>query len=379
MAVHQTFSSLEPALHEEKTADWVVSGCSWIERFKVDQKHTSPTLFTIRDYEFGMHWYPKGQGREDGLPAVYAWCKAADISQIEASYTLSVLDQGEPKFFCSENVWPRTDNGKNFQARGLVAFQPQNDSLTFRLKVKVWTNDFASLGETSVKRTDCDTSEGRCSTKGKMQLASDFKNLWDTQKHTDVILNTLDEASNATEAVHAHQIVLAARSPVFEKMFFGEGSSFAERSSDGIAQVQMVDVDASVARMFLHSIYTSEIDEKAWESDELLCHLLSAFHKYQVHELMQRCLQRIVGLLSEENIAERLMMSDLLDLPELRSAALRFITSSSTRLANVQASDGFKRLVDQRPKLVAEILATSVPPPAKKARTSSAGKRGKKK
>merc|ERR1712216_778077 len=100
----------------------------------------------------------------------------------------------------------------------------------------------------------------------------------------------------------------------------------------------------------------------AWKDEDLMCYLFAAFHKYQVEGLQKRCEERVINQLSEENVAERLMMADLLDIPALRSAALAFIVRPPSRLAYVQATDGFHRLIEQRPKILAEILAKSVPP-----------------
>jgi len=75
----------------------------------------------------------------------------------------------------------------------------------------------------------------------------------------------------------------------------------------------------------------------------------------------------VLAQLSVENVAERLMMADLLDIPSLRGAALGFI---SQHVAKVQATDGFQRLTKQRPMMLAEILARAAPP-AKRAKPSS--------
>merc|ERR1712176_1735684 len=99
------------------------------------------------------------------------------------------------------------------------------------------------------------------------------------------------------------------------------------------------------------------------------CHLLAAFHKYALMELMTRCENRVIDEIYEENAAERFMMADLLDIESLRSATLKFMTSSPCRLARVQATDAFQNLIHQRPQLLAEILA-KMNPPAKRSRAT---------
>jgi len=124
----------------------------------------------------------------------------------------------------------------------------------------------------------------------------------------------------------------------------------------------MTDVDPEVASSFLRALYSDEIQEDVWADDEMLCHLLTAFHRYQVDHLVKRCEARIITMLSQGVVAERLMMADLLDLLVLRKAALDFMTRSQSQLAAVQATKGFQRLVEQRPKILAEILAKMSPP-----------------
>ncbi|CAK0797583.1 unnamed protein product [Prorocentrum cordatum] len=84
---------------------------------------------------------------------------------------------------------------------------------------------------------------------------------------------------------------------------------------------------------------------------------------------MQRCIEDIASSLAEDTACERLMMADLLGLADLRLIVLQFIGSSRERLANIQVTEGYSRLVDQRPRLLGDILAQAVkpgkrPPPA---------------
>mmetsp|Transcript_164379 Transcript_164379/g.522668 ORF Transcript_164379/g.522668 Transcript_164379/m.522668 type:complete len:155 (-) Transcript_164379:602-1066(-) len=136
-------------------------------------------------------------------------------------------------------------------------------------------------------------------------------------------------------------------------MFFGAG---VMREAATNSEVEMTDMGPEAASSFLHALYTDEIREDVWGDDETLCHLLTAFHKYQFDHLVKRCEARIITMFSQGVVAERLMMADLLDLPVLRNAALDFMTSSRTQLAAVQATEGFRRLVEQRPKMLAEML-----------------------
>jgi len=227
----------------------------------------------------------------------------------------------------------------------------KDDTLRFDLSVTAWAEKMSErISEASTASVPC-------------QLGK----LLSEHKHTDVALRPASEEADGC-LLHAHRCVLAARSEVFDRMFFGEGMKEAMLG----AEVNMSDVDERVARIFLHALYTDEIQTEAWDNEELLCHLFASFHKYQVKGgLLQRCEARVLAQLSIDNVAERLMMADLLDAPLLRDATLGFIANGPQRLAEVQATDGFQRLTKQRPFILAEILAKAAPP-AKRARSSDA-------
>merc|ERR1712204_20420 len=88
-----------------------------------------------------------------------------------------------------------------------------------------------------------------------------------------------------------------------------------------------------------------------------------------VKSLANRCEDRIIAQLSEENCAERLMLADFLNISKLRASALDFMARGQQRLSKVQATEGFVKLAEKRPQLMREILA-QLAPPAKKASTA---------
>ncbi|CAE8616049.1 unnamed protein product [Polarella glacialis] len=165
-----------------------------------------------------------------------------------------------------------------------------------------------------------------------------------------------------TQQFRAHRVVLSASSVVFEQMLFSSGMSEAKAD----AEIELSDLDPRLAHNFIRSFYTDDIDAELWEDDESLCHLMSYFHKYQVKGMLKRCEDHVVKKLSVENVAERLMMADLLDLGSLRERALSFLGASSHRLAEVQSTDGFARLTKQRAHLLADVLAIAVQPAKRK-------------
>eukprot|EP00747_Dinoflagellata_sp_TGD_P213480 gnl/TRDRNA2_/TRDRNA2_86422_c1_seq1.p1 gnl/TRDRNA2_/TRDRNA2_86422_c1~~gnl/TRDRNA2_/TRDRNA2_86422_c1_seq1.p1 ORF type:complete len:343 (+),score=62.34 gnl/TRDRNA2_/TRDRNA2_86422_c1_seq1:62-1030(+) len=225
----------------------------------------------------------------------------------------------------------------------------RDDTVTWEFKVVV---------QTGVVDTVAVVSPAASSSAGSnlQALSTDIATLLHHKRHTDVVLHV--GADEAQERLQAHRLILAARSPVFDKMLYGTGMQ--EAAPD--AEVHMPDMQLDVAKQFLHSLYTNEIHADAWEDDEMLCHLLAAFHKYEVTALATRCELQIITCLTEDNVAERLMMADLLNIPGLKKQVLDFATGSRERLSRIQATDGFQRLAQLRPLIVVEILAMFAPP-----------------
>lgn len=170
--------------------------------------------------------------------------------------------------------------------------------------------------------------------------------------------------------IQAHKIVLAARSPVFERLLFSSGMRETRQSFE----LRLEGADSRIANWFIHFLYSDEVALEAWEDQDALCYLLTLAHRYQVQPLWERCQARLVEQLDEESAPERLMMAEMLDSAGLKSAVLGYMCGSHRRLARIQATEAFARLVRVRPLLLGEILATVVPPAAKRQRLEGDGR-----
>lgn len=185
-------------------------------------------------------------------------------------------------------------------------------------------------------------------------LAADFEFMLREGIGTDVALYVGTEK----KIIHAHRLVLSARSPVFRQMLLSSGMS--EATADG--EVVLTDVNSQVMDWFLHYLYTDSLAPELDGNDEALCHILAVAHKYQVDSLVNRCIMGIVSNLTEDTACERLMMADLLGLADFQQLVLQYICSTPERIVNIQVTEGYSRLKDQRPRLLADILAQAVTP-----------------
>jgi len=235
-----------------------------------------------------------------------------------------------------------------------------NGTIIFELHVKAW------IPVTQNRRL---SSESELFAATAFAFSADLAGLLKRRDGSDVTLRAeVQDESETAEPLHAHRVLLAARSPVFRQMFFG-ATHMAETAPD--AEVCLSGMDAPTARRFLEFLYTGKACPTAWADDDVVCHLLSAGHKYEVESLVEACITRLCCTLDEENAAERLMMADLLDVQKLRDEALEYICASPARLAAVQGTQAFKRLGEQRPQLALQIMAKIIVPAKRPAESQS--------
>lgn len=364
-------SSFKPPSLVRKVARWTLEGFSWISLERVGENCDSPELFRVGGVGIGLRVMLKSSEPEHVSVYVYVRGSSGDYG-LEISIQLLSQRPSAPDVCGRMNKGSvRLVNGTfrttarpndlnedwgftQFLRRDAADFYCKNDAMIFELAVLAWSKDPAA--EQSAVEVEDDTAR-----RSSAQLPGAWGRLLSSGELADVELLPSGDGGGCM----AHKLVLAARSPVLKQMFFGVGM---QEAAEARPKVQVSEMDHDIMVMFLHALYTDEIQADAWANDEVLCHLYAAFHKYQVDDLMKRCEARIIALFSEEVVAERLMMADLLDAAALRQAALDYMTAPE-QLPNVQATEGFQRLIEQRPKILAEVLARSIPPAAKKART----------
>eukprot|EP00746_Dinoflagellata_sp_MGD_P005051 gnl/MRDRNA2_/MRDRNA2_109772_c0_seq1.p1 gnl/MRDRNA2_/MRDRNA2_109772_c0~~gnl/MRDRNA2_/MRDRNA2_109772_c0_seq1.p1 ORF type:complete len:660 (-),score=139.31 gnl/MRDRNA2_/MRDRNA2_109772_c0_seq1:7-1986(-) len=178
-------------------------------------------------------------------------------------------------------------------------------------------------------------------------LGADMWSLLLKDKCTDVALRVSDGGQERN--LHAHRLVLAARSPVFEEMFFGPEPSVA------LTGVVPLEMGLQVGLVFLQYLYIGQLDDHVWQNLEMLCHLAGGLHRFKVYALQEQCERHLIACLTEENSPDLLMMADLLSVPNLRKASLDFMASSRQRLGRIQKSAAFARLSDKCPRVLKEV------------------------
>ncbi|XP_053391415.1 uncharacterized protein LOC128554193 [Mercenaria mercenaria] len=140
------------------------------------------------------------------------------------------------------------------------------------------------------------------------------KGLW-----TDVTFRCKDHDEN--EGIHAHKIVLAARSPVFQAMFFGP-------CANGKDEVQLDNAEAKVLDLFLRYIYSDTVTL----AEENASSVLEMAHYYQVSNLVQFCADYLTSITTAENACEILNLALRYEVTTLRDACCTFTDENAEEI-----------------------------------------------
>ncbi|VDD76258.1 unnamed protein product [Mesocestoides corti] len=145
----------------------------------------------------------------------------------------------------------------------------------------------------------------------------------------------------------AHKAILAARSPVFAAMFeHGMTESRANR-------VHITDVEPDTLAEVLRFIYTGQV--VGLDNPVTAQELLAAADKYQLERLKAMCEEELVENLTVEAACDILSLADIHSAEQLKAHTLDFIMLHAQEVCE---SEGYERLVRQRPHLLNECFRT---------------------
>ena len=164
--------------------------------------------------------------------------------------------------------------------------------------------------------------------------------LWSDQTLTDVALQCQGKEFKA------HKLILAAASPVFEAMFKKDTKEHLDSC------VNIEDMDSDVFEVFLHFIYTNQVDEL----DEMYLDLLAVADKYDVQPLREICIQHMAKNISLDNAVEVLALAERHSIESIKSKTLQFINKN---VVKVLMTDDWTYLIKFYPYLVRELFLVS--------------------
>ncbi|XP_045194653.2 BTB/POZ domain-containing protein 6-like [Mercenaria mercenaria] len=159
-------------------------------------------------------------------------------------------------------------------------------------------------------------------------LAACIVEMYDRDLWTDVKFHCKDHEEEKT--IQAHKIVLAARSPVFQAMFFGP-------CADRTNEVTLKDTKKNIMLLFLRYIYSDTVSL----TKETAVSLMEMAHCYQVSSLVHFCADFLATVITPDNACEILTRALLYELTSLKEVCCSFIDNHAQL---VLKSEGFINL-----------------------------------
>ncbi|GBM31319.1 Speckle-type POZ protein B [Araneus ventricosus] len=147
-----------------------------------------------------------------------------------------------------------------------------------------------------------------------------------------------------SETFPAHWFILSARSPVFRAMF---KIDMKKKAKD---RIDIVDLKSDTVRRMLLYMYTDSLGEIKWKT---AFDLYIAAKKFEIMTLKDKCSSFLKTNLSLTNACKILLLADLHQDEELKSAAQDFILKSDNSIIN---SSEWKLLMKRNLQLAAETM-----------------------
>ncbi|KAK1418931.1 hypothetical protein QVD17_28084 [Tagetes erecta] len=333
---------------------FVIRGYSLTKGMGIGQFISSDN-FTVGGYKWAIYFYPDGKTPEDNSSYVSVFVAlTSEGSDVKALFELTLVDQsGKKKHWVRSHFDRAMENGpcelkrkgsmwgyKRFQRR--VSLETtgylKNDCLKINCTVGVVVS---ATGNTRLRSTQVPGFD----------IGSHFGMLLESNEGSDVIFNV------AGETFHAHKLVLAARSHVFQSNFFS--------LEENVHEIVVIDMEPKVFKAMLHFIYTDELNKdeltassasgESYLADTLLVKLIAAADVYDLCRLKRICEFHIEKDMSVTSVGRILVLADTYHAMEVKAICLRF---ASENFAAVSKSDGFEYLKANYPSLQAEFLKT---------------------
>ncbi|WOL20661.1 BTB/POZ and MATH domain-containing protein 4 isoform X1 [Canna indica] len=332
---------------------FVIQGYSLAKGMGVG-KHIASDTFTVGGYQWAIYFYPDGKNPEDNSTYVSVFIAlASEGTDVRALFELTLVDQsGKGKHKVHSHFDRSLESGPyTLKYRGSMWGYKR-----FFRRTALETSDY--LKDDCLK-IDCtvgvvvsvmDSPRLHSIQVPESDIGMHFGALLDKQEGSDVVFNV------AGEKIHAHKLVLAARSPRFRSQFFdaldGENN-----------EIIVTDMEPKVFKAMLHFIYRDALVEddmlvtsnstESCVSDTLVSKLLAAADKYSLGRLRLLCEARLCGEISVNSVASTLALADQYHAMELKACCLKF---AAENLAAVMRSSGFEYLRDNCPSLQSELL-----------------------
>lgn len=224
--------------------------------------------------------------------------------------------------------------------------------LTIICRISIYSTTTSSVGPGPTFTEGSQSLKTKCSSslldKGYQTFSKSFSQFHLSKEMTDVQIRCEGQTFDA------HQVILAARSPVFRAMFQAEMKEKESR------QVEILDLKAKVIPEMLKYIYNGSCCVNDKKPDvEMVSDLLGAADKYQIDILKEMCENVLSGTLVIDNALRLLSLADMHSANDLKRNALDMVVTNAKKITGTKE---WKDCARDRPHIlivVAEAMAAS--------------------
>ncbi|BAS78311.1 Os02g0309500 [Oryza sativa Japonica Group] len=223
-----------------------IDGYSKTKALIKNEECLSSTPFSVAGYTWTIRYYPNGQSTEcREYLSLYLFLDSF-ARDVKAIYSFKLLDKNGRPLLLNSIASPV----KTFKLRGTGWGYPMFiKSKDLKASESLRDDSFSIRCDVTVMKPIC-SKETPAMPKPSVEVPPG-----DLHQHLGDLLKNMDGADVTfdvgQERFSAHKCVLAARSSVFEAMFFG-----ATRAKPRRSNIKIEDMEAGVFRSFLHFVYT---------------------------------------------------------------------------------------------------------------------------
>ena len=290
--------------------------------------------------EWVIEVYPMGS-EEDHKNGVRITLVSKNDFPVKASWIGYILDRNnEQKHKRDSGIFEFKGRGKDWGFSHfplhseLTDFLLPNGKLTIVLEISVYGEEKTLSGLNDMKDNDIKQDQSQ----RQMQVCDHLGQVLADKEFSDV------EIICDTSVFPCHQLILAARSPVFKAMFQ------AEMKEKQTKKIVIKDCHPDVVSEMLHFIYTGDISTEKFS--DLARDLIRVGDKYQLDYLKNMCEDKLCSTLSVENSIEYLVLGDSYNASKLKKMALELVAKNMKKIVD---TDVYKDLFRQKPDLAWEV------------------------
>ncbi|XP_021751739.1 BTB/POZ and MATH domain-containing protein 2-like [Chenopodium quinoa] len=318
-------------------------------------KYIASDTFMVGGYSWAIYFYPDGKSPEDAASYVSLFIAlASEGTDVRALFELKLQDQSG-----KENHKVHSHFGRPLET-GPYTLKYRGSMWGYKRFYKRTTLESSDyLKDDSLVITGT-VGVVKSHTKGPKQylipvppsdIGKQFGQLLESKTCTDVSFEVDGEIFDA------HQVILAARSPVFRAQLFGP------MKEKNMQCIRVEDIEAPVFKALLHFIYWDELPDMneligsnyKGASTLMAQHMLAAADRYGLERLKLLCEAILSGDVAINNVATTLALAQQHQCFQLKSKCLKFIASHQN-LRAVMQTEGFEYLKESCPSVISELL-----------------------